>query len=91
MSLIFSTCLPEDTRTKNRPVAMFLVRFMFRTFGMADTYYSWFLVTELHVWMLGVRTQLNNNILFLNAPFQPFIERRGGTLCLWEIFLTGTV
>jgi hypothetical protein len=31
---------------------------------MADTYYSWFLVTELHVWMLGVRTRLNNNILF---------------------------
>ncbi len=42
----------------------FLVQFLFRTFGMADTYYSWFLVTELHVWMLGVRTRLNNNILF---------------------------
>lgn len=25
-------------------------------FQMADTFYSWFLVTELHVWMLMVRT-----------------------------------
>ncbi len=67
-----STCLPKDTRTRNRPVAMILVRFLFRTFGMADTYYSWFLVTELHVWMLGVRTQLNNNILFLHGSVLAF-------------------
>jgi cytochrome b pre-mRNA-processing protein 3 len=25
-------------------------------FQMADTFYSWFLITELHVWMLMVRT-----------------------------------
>ncbi|XP_069688529.1 ubiquinol-cytochrome-c reductase complex assembly factor 1 [Periplaneta americana] len=28
----------------------------FREFHMADTFYSWFLITELHVWMLMVRT-----------------------------------
>ncbi|XP_023725594.1 ubiquinol-cytochrome-c reductase complex assembly factor 1 isoform X1 [Cryptotermes secundus] len=28
----------------------------FKEFQMADTFYSWFLVTELHVWMLMVRT-----------------------------------
>ena len=27
----------------------------FETFDMPDTFYSWFLVTELHVWLLGVR------------------------------------
>jgi len=27
----------------------------FDTFNMPDTFYSWFLVTELHVWLLGVR------------------------------------
>ena len=27
----------------------------FATFSMPDTFYSWFLVTELHVWMLAVR------------------------------------
>jgi len=27
----------------------------FRVFGMPDTFYSWFLVTELHVWMLSCR------------------------------------
>jgi len=27
----------------------------FSTFSMPDTFYSWFLVTELHVWMLGAR------------------------------------
>jgi len=27
----------------------------FETFGMPDTFYSWFLVTELHVWLLGAR------------------------------------
>ena len=30
-----------------------LLRF-FQTFDMPDTFYSWFLVTELHVWLLGV-------------------------------------
>ena len=32
-----------------------LLRF-FQTFDMPDTFYSWFLVTELHVWLLGVRS-----------------------------------
>ena len=27
----------------------------FETFNMPDTFYSWFLVTELHVWLVGVR------------------------------------
>jgi len=31
-----------------------IVKF-FETFDMPDTFYSWFLVTELHVWLLGVR------------------------------------
>ena len=32
-----------------------LLRF-FQTFDMPDTFYSWFLVTELHVWLMGVRS-----------------------------------
>jgi len=31
-----------------------LIKFM-ETFDMPDTFYSWFLVTELHVWLLGSR------------------------------------
>jgi len=27
----------------------------FETFNMPDTFYSWFLITELHVWLLGAR------------------------------------
>ena len=27
----------------------------FETFNMPDTFYSWFLITELHVWLLGSR------------------------------------
>ena len=30
-----------------------IVKF-FETFNMPDTFYSWFLITELHVWLLGV-------------------------------------
>ena len=30
-----------------------LLRF-FETFDMPNTFYSWFLVTELHVWLMGV-------------------------------------
>ena len=26
----------------------------FEVFNMPDTFYSWFLVTELHVWLMGV-------------------------------------
>ena len=33
-----------------------IVKF-FETFNMPDTFYSWFLITELHVWLLGVRKQ----------------------------------
>ncbi|XP_025987705.2 ubiquinol-cytochrome-c reductase complex assembly factor 1 isoform X2 [Solenopsis invicta] len=29
--------------------------FFFKHFNMADTFFSWFLVTELHVWMIMVR------------------------------------
>ena len=35
-----------------------------RTFDMPDTFYSWFLVTELHVWMLSV-----SNFLLLLSVF----------------------
>ncbi len=31
------------------------IKRFFRHFGLEDTYYSWYLVTELHVWMLSVR------------------------------------
>ena len=31
-----------------------IVKF-FEAFNMPDTFYSWFLITELHVWLLGVR------------------------------------
>merc|ERR1711971_804585 len=31
-----------------------IVKF-FETFNMPDTFYSWFLITELHVWLLGSR------------------------------------
>ena len=27
----------------------------FETFNMPDTFYSWFLITEIHVWLLGAR------------------------------------
>jgi len=33
---------------------MDVVKF-FETFDMPDTFYSWFLVTELHVWLVGSR------------------------------------
>ena len=26
----------------------------FETFDMPDTFYSWFLITELHIWLIGV-------------------------------------
>ncbi|KAK0182495.1 hypothetical protein PV327_000631 [Microctonus hyperodae] len=31
-----------------------------KNFKMADTYFSWFLITELHVWMLMVRLEAGN-------------------------------
>lgn len=33
----------------------------FDHFGLADTYFSWFLVTELHVWMLLVRLNVGKS------------------------------
>jgi len=33
----------------------------FKTFDMPDTYYSWWLITELHVWMLCVRLHVGNS------------------------------
>ncbi|XP_063978299.1 ubiquinol-cytochrome-c reductase complex assembly factor 1 [Diachasmimorpha longicaudata] len=37
---------------------------LFKEFRMADTFFSWFLVTELHVWMLLVKL-MNNELLGL--------------------------
>ena len=36
----------------------------FETFDMPDTFYSWFLVVELHIWLVGVS--------FLNRCQTPF-------------------
>ena len=33
----------------------------FEMFDMPDTYYSWWLVTELHAWMLSVRLSVGNS------------------------------
>ena len=33
----------------------------FEMFDMPDTYYSWWLVTELHAWMLCVRLSVGNS------------------------------
>lgn len=35
--------------------------FFFKHFNMPDTFFSWFLVTELHVWMIMVRYMANEN------------------------------
>jgi len=37
-----------------------LIQF-FKTFNMPDTFYSWFLVTELHVWLLGARVMIDGD------------------------------
>jgi len=34
----------------------------FTTFDMPDTFYSWFLVTELHVWLLGARVMRDGDL-----------------------------
>ncbi|XP_011865138.1 PREDICTED: ubiquinol-cytochrome-c reductase complex assembly factor 1 isoform X2 [Vollenhovia emeryi] len=36
-------------------------QFFFKHFNMPDTFFSWFLVTELHVWMIMVRYMANEN------------------------------
>ncbi|XP_072757185.1 ubiquinol-cytochrome-c reductase complex assembly factor 1 [Anoplolepis gracilipes] len=35
--------------------------FFYKHFNMADTFFSWFLVTELHVWMIMVRYMAEGN------------------------------
>ena len=40
-----------------------IVKF-FETFNMPDTFYSWFLITELHVWLLGVSQKINSSPLY---------------------------
>ena len=42
------------------------LRAFFRELDMPDTFYSWFLVTELHLWVLGVRWNSDFNVM---APF----------------------
>lgn len=40
----------------------FLISSVFSTdFNMADTFFSWFLVTELHLWMIMVRYMAEGN------------------------------
>lgn len=39
-----------------------IVKF-FETFNMPDTFYSWFLITELHVWLLGV-SKINSSPVY---------------------------
>jgi len=55
---------PSNSQYKLRPKGFFLltqcvqkvdVKEFFKVFDMPDTFFSWFLVTELHVWMLSVR------------------------------------
>ena len=43
----------------------------FKIFDMPDTYYSWWLITELHVWMLCVRLSVGNT--------------KGKQLNIWEV------
>jgi len=41
---------------------VFLILSVFSTdFNMADTFFSWFLVTELHLWMIMVRYMAEGN------------------------------
>ncbi|KMQ93488.1 ubiquinol-cytochrome c reductase complex chaperone cbp3-like protein [Lasius niger] len=35
--------------------------FFYKYFNMADTFFSWFLITELHVWMIMVRYMAEGN------------------------------
>ena len=37
----------------------------FETFDMPDTFYSWFLVAELHIWLLGVRFPVQSHQIVL--------------------------
>ena len=47
---------------------------------MPDTFYSWFLVTELHVWLLGVihnRSYSDKSLLFNNIFLQSRLMGEG--------------
>lgn len=61
---ILNKLFPPSSKYKLRPKGFFLltqcaqevdVKTFFTVFDMPDTFYSWFIVTELHVWMLSVR------------------------------------
>lgn len=34
---------------------------VFEEFALPDTFYSWFVVTELHIWMLSTRAMAEGN------------------------------
>jgi len=48
----------------------------FVDFNMADTFFSWFLVTELHVWMIMVR--------YMADEKDGKIVRNGAVAAMWE-------
>jgi len=61
---ILNKIFPSTSKYKLRPKGFFLltqcaqnvdVKEFFTILDMPDTFFSWFLVTELHVWMLSVR------------------------------------
>lgn len=33
----------------------------FEKFGLPDTFYSWFVITELHIWMLSARVMADGS------------------------------
>lgn len=39
---------------------MYILNIFFVDFNMADTFFSWFLITELHVWMIMVRYMVDD-------------------------------
>lgn len=47
----------------------------FKEYGLKDTFYSWFVVTELHIWMLATRTMAEGE--------EGTILRNGIIECLW--------
>lgn len=53
-----------------------ILSMFFIDFNMADTFFSWFLVTELHIWMIMVRYMAEGNAGRL--------VRNNAVLTLWE-------
>ena len=45
------------------------LRAFFRELEMPDTFYSWFLVTELHIWVVGVRWNAACSVKRLRGMF----------------------